>query len=399
MQLNQEQRSAIQKSISNPISVICGNAGTGKSLTIEHLCKTIKENVLLCAPTGCAADLLTNSTGIEAHVVDKVLCSGRFKAMFPRCTIIIDECSMLSLKQLVQLLVMLKPKRIVLVGDDKQLPCTREESVFKYFIGGLFPLTRLTRIMRQQDGESALFNVVSNYGLDGFSVFEDTSFYTKSYPSKREAIDAMATEYTEHTQMLAFTNEICDTLNNLTKSMYTEVVRVICTSNHYVNGKLEVANGTKGLLVGDTVKYENKNRFMDVKDHRGEFRTSFVPARCITVDKAQGSQVQGRVSVLVDGPPMLITAQRVYTALTRSKTQCVIYGTTPSIQRILELKFPEVKETTLDPKLVALTRRCFPRDNTPKYVQSSTKRFVEATRVCNGYVDNKRHRTHTKEEE
>lgn len=137
-----EKASALQEIYRSRLSVLVGQAGTGKSTLLRMLCELpdVKaKGVLLLAPTGKARVRLEERTGLQG--------AGRTLAQFlnqyrrydgetgaylvnrtaPRCgefrTVIVDESSMLTEEQLAALLdACTNVERYVLVGDPRQLP-------------------------------------------------------------------------------------------------------------------------------------------------------------------------------------------------------------------------------------------------------------------------------------
>lgn len=147
------ERQQLYKNIfGNSFYLLTGKPGAGKtyetSKIIEQL-HTIGEDVLVLAPTGKAALRLTENikkytslTNIEAKTIDKYI----FESKFGRCydswegtleideddkltveNLVVDESSMLDLNKFTILLSIIKftdkyPKRVILVGDENQLP-------------------------------------------------------------------------------------------------------------------------------------------------------------------------------------------------------------------------------------------------------------------------------------
>lgn len=132
--------------------LLTGKPGAGKtyetSKIIEHL-DSIGEKVLVLAPTGKAALRLTENikkytsiTTIEAKTIDKYIYDNKFGKFYDDWTailgisddeklivenLIVDESSMLDLYKFTALLSIIKftekyPKRVILVGDENQLP-------------------------------------------------------------------------------------------------------------------------------------------------------------------------------------------------------------------------------------------------------------------------------------
>lgn len=138
----EEQAKALEAICSRRLSVLTGNAGTGKTSVIGGLalCDQLrKEGLLLLAPTGKARVRLEGAAG-----VDNAMTVAQFLYMLKRYdgrrqrplfegkdkwksgkTVVIDEASMLTMDDLYAVLQALDlghVQRIVLVGDPNQLP-------------------------------------------------------------------------------------------------------------------------------------------------------------------------------------------------------------------------------------------------------------------------------------
>lgn len=140
-----EQAKALENISTRRLSVLIGQAGTGKTSIVGALveCKLLIEHgILLLAPTGKARVRLAGATGIEAMTVaqflyklgryDGVRQRPRFEGDNPKAqkysgaqTVVIDEASMLTMDYLQAILDGLdlaKITRVILVGDPNQLP-------------------------------------------------------------------------------------------------------------------------------------------------------------------------------------------------------------------------------------------------------------------------------------
>jgi len=135
-----EKAEALKKIYESRLSVLIGSAGTGKTTVLKaltHIPEVRDKGVLLLAPTGKARVRLQQGTDERAQTIAQFLLgmdrydveTGRYlfdvstSKISEYATVIIDECSMLTLDQLAALLPACKnAERIVLSGDPRQLP-------------------------------------------------------------------------------------------------------------------------------------------------------------------------------------------------------------------------------------------------------------------------------------
>lgn len=139
----------------NPVSVLSGAAGTGKTNVIKAIIQAIKttsnntEKFLLLAPTGKASDRMRESTGEDAKTIHQFLASNGWlnpnfifkkeggKKETDITTYIIDETSMIDLSLMATLFKAINwdyAKRIMFVGDPNQLPPIGKGKVFSDII-------------------------------------------------------------------------------------------------------------------------------------------------------------------------------------------------------------------------------------------------------------------------
>lgn len=137
----EEQAVALQRLLGRRLSLLVGRAGTGKTSVMGALmlCESLaKDGILLLAPTGKARVRLGRATNAEAMTVAQFLHKldrydgDRQRPKFEgeekyrkEKTVVIDECSMLTMDDLVAVLEALDlahVQRLILVGDPNQLP-------------------------------------------------------------------------------------------------------------------------------------------------------------------------------------------------------------------------------------------------------------------------------------
>jgi exodeoxyribonuclease V alpha subunit len=194
LSLSNEQKQGVKNALIEPVSVLTGLPGTGKTMSLKAVVNILKEagiSFLLCAPTGIAAKNLANVTGLPAHTIHRAFSAqgssdekressytgitGRDSGAdlnssdsdwgyskdqpHPAEVLILDEASMLDQHLLYRVLDCTSSScRIVFVGDAAQLPSVGPGNVLRDLIAsGRFPVVSLTSIFRQKDTSDIVF--------------------------------------------------------------------------------------------------------------------------------------------------------------------------------------------------------------------------------------------------
>ncbi len=359
-----------------------------------------RENeVVLCAPTGRAAKRMAEATGCEAKTLHRLLEYGGEDSSFARnqdnpiegdC-IIVDEMSMVDLQLMKALLRAVElGTRLLLVGDADQLPSVGAGNVLGDILtSGVVPHVRLTEIFRQEESSRIVVNahrinrgempLLNERGTDFF-------FERRAYP--REAANTIVQLVTErlprflgsgedmadfavrHIQVLAPAKKgECGVaaLNTLLQSAlnppeldkpqltYGETVfrqgdKVMQTRNDYqIEWRRETAAGWEdgaGVFNGDvgfitqvdveehclTVLFDEEKEVV----YQSAQLENLDLAYCLSVHKSQGSEFPAVVMPVVGGPPMLLTRNLFYTALTRARSLVVLVGRDEVIGQLVE---------------------------------------------------------------
>ncbi len=180
-----EQRAAAGIAVSQPVTVLTGGPGTGKTTTVARLLALLADQaessgraalrIALAAPTGKAAARLTAAVAGEVAVlgpVDRARLDGlrattlhmllgtrrgssvRFRHdrgnRLPHDVIVVDETSMVSLTLMARLLEAVRPEaRLILVGDADQLASVDAGAVLADLVDGLSarPDTRVATLL------------------------------------------------------------------------------------------------------------------------------------------------------------------------------------------------------------------------------------------------------------
>ena len=195
--MNIEQLAAVQGALDNSAIVITGSAGVGKTFTIAAIIKEYisrgKDKISLCAPTGKAAQRITESinkygiigdepeqeqgehddfdgmfddlfqkpestTYLNGQTIHKLLAYNGSEWGFsehnklPSNLVIVDEFSMVSIELFYRLLKAIDPNKtnLILVGDPNQLPPIGYGNPLRDIINNkIIPVFALTQVMRQ----------------------------------------------------------------------------------------------------------------------------------------------------------------------------------------------------------------------------------------------------------
>ncbi|MGB3222670.1 MAG: AAA family ATPase, partial [Desulforhopalus sp.] len=158
--LSKEQVVAVQSVVANQFSVLTGGPGCGKTTTtlvIVRLLEHLGKRVLLAAPTGRAAQRMSEVIGRESKTLHRLLewQNGMFKKNEDQPLranfLIVDECSMLDISLSASLLRAVPAGcQVLFIGDADQLPSVGAGNVLRDIIdSGSVASFRLTQIFRQ----------------------------------------------------------------------------------------------------------------------------------------------------------------------------------------------------------------------------------------------------------
>ncbi|MDO5302166.1 MAG: ATP-dependent RecD-like DNA helicase [Tissierellia bacterium] len=389
MELAPEQVQAVFFGVTESVAVITGGPGTGKTTAINTMVALLEGQgleVKLCAPTGRAAKRMQEATGREATTVHRLL---KFRPTEEELelqeeeieadVVIIDESSMLDVVLLKNLLEALPPGcRLIFVGDVDQLPSVGPGNVLRDLIDSeVLPVVRLSRVYRQGEESYITKNAhdinagklpeVNRPGGDFFLIRE-----TDAQRSLEIIQDLVKTRLPDHygfdpmedIQVLSpMRRGICgvEQLNGALQAVlnpqqgpslswygfdYRAGDKVMHIKNNYsLEWRAGDSSGRKGegffngdmgtvLEVGEeelTVRYEG---YKDVVYDR-ETLDELNPCYATTIHKAQGSEFPCVVIPLVPGPPMLLSRNLLYTAITRGKKLLVLVGSEAILQRMV----------------------------------------------------------------
>jgi exodeoxyribonuclease V alpha subunit len=156
------QAEAIRRALVEPLLVITGGPGVGKTTIVRGIVSTFLRcnlRVALAAPTGRAAKRLQEATGQPAATLHRLLEWRPSEGMFGRNRdrpldadlLVVDEASMIDIRLCADVVAALADgTRLLLVGDQDQLPSVGPGMVLRDAIAsGAVPVVRLDEIFRQ----------------------------------------------------------------------------------------------------------------------------------------------------------------------------------------------------------------------------------------------------------
>ena len=394
--LEKMQKKAVIEAAGNGLFILTGGPGTGKTTTINAIIRFFEgegATLRLAAPTGRAAKRMTEATGYEAQTIHRLLElngvpdeDGRESqgvhfernAENPLDTdvIIIDEMSMVDIFLMHSLLLAVTAgTRIILVGDENQLPSVGPGNVLRDIIqSGVFPVVELKKIFRQASHSDIVVNAHKIHNGEQVSLDNKSRdfFFLKRYDADiiirvvialiqeklPKYVDARPFEIQVLTPMrkgllgVERMNQILQRYLNPPESgkkekeigdrLFREGDKVMQIRNNYqleweVRGKygIPVEEGV-GVFNGDTGILKEINEFAEtatVEFEDGRFADySFKQleelelAYAITIHKSQGSEYPAVILPLLSGPKMLMNRNLLYTGVTRARKCVTVVG-------------------------------------------------------------------------
>ncbi len=409
-----KQKDAIKGALENGVIVITGGPGTGKTTIINAIIKLLEKNslnVVLAAPTGRAAKRMTEATGMEARTVHRLLeisfvnenlqFSKDEESPIDADAIIIDEMSMVDILLMNHLVKAISPgTKLIMVGDVDQLPSVGAGNVLRDIIdSGVIKVIRLDEIFRQESESMIIMNAhLINKGEHPRLNEKDKDFF---YIHKvggeeiRKAIEELSISRLPNfygydpikdiqvltpmrkgeTGVTALNKSLQQALNPPSKlkaekifgeDIYRVGDKVMQIKNNYQlqwtidEAGREFEEG-EGIFNGDfgfiSAIDEDENTMRVIFDDNREVEYDFKQlddlklAYATTIHKSQGSEFPAVILPLSSGPPMLLTRNLLYTAVTRAKELVVLVGDKRFMYQMIRNNTIAKRYSSLDSKL------------------------------------------------
>ncbi|MGE8206141.1 SF1B family DNA helicase RecD2 [Heyndrickxia sp. NPDC080065] len=411
------QKEAIQKALMSPMMLLTGGPGTGKTTVIKGIVELYaelngcslepkdynKENpfpIILTAPTGRAAKRMSESTGLPAMTIHRLLgMTGQEELdlnedkKIDGKLVIVDEVSMVDTWLAYQLLKALPDHiQVIFVGDEDQLPSVGPGQVLKDLLKShVIQTVQLTDIYRQSDGSSIieLAHEIKNGKIPNnvTKQHKDRSFIrctTQQIPEVIEKIvlSAKRKGYTQKdVQVLApmyrgaagidrlnvLLQEIFnpnDTGNRKEISFGEIKYRIGDKVLQLVNQpEKHVFNGDIGEIISIFYAKENTEKQdliiisfdgIEVTYTRQDFN-QFTHAYCCSIHKSQGSEFPIVILPVVKSYYRMLRRNLLYTAITRSKQSLILCGEEEAFRLGIEREDDQLRKTSLYDKLSILS--------------------------------------------
>ena len=407
----QLQKEAIITAVNKGILILTGGPGTGKTTTLNGIISMFEKDFLdiaLCAPTGRAAQRMTETTGRTATTIhrllevewgegDKPVFKLNLRNPLDCQALIVDEMSMVDIFLFSSLLDALPfGCRLIMVGDSDQLPSVSPGNVLKDLIeSGLLPVVQLKEIFRQSmdsnivknahaivngehietDNKTGDFYMMQrSFSLDAVRTIKElsTTRLTNAYGfDPTTQIQVLCPSKKGETGTVNLNNVLQEALNpsspekkeyNTGYRLFREGDKVMQTRNNY-NIHWESNNDEgDGIFNGDigfieTIDMRHDAVIIDFSGKRVTYSKEQLQeielAYAITVHKSQGSEFDAVIMPVISVNNRLCYRNLLYTAVTRAKKLMILVGTTGCLNSMIEnnktqLRYSSLKHFMLD---------------------------------------------------
>jgi exodeoxyribonuclease V alpha subunit len=378
----EKQRSAIISALQEPLLIITGGPGTGKSTIIKAIInctlelspsELIAEKLALLAPTGRAAKRLNEICSFPAQTIHRFLGyegQGIFKlgpeAKTDAKIVIIDEFSMVDVRLAARLFSSLEPDvKVIIVGDVDQLPSVEPGEVLADLIASKeIKTVRLDRIHRQSS-ESTIISLAHsvNQGIieenllqkqndRNFIRVQDNSIVAGILKTVEQAmasgmdlikdIQILVPLYKGEIGINAINEKMQETFNPGDGNEIKHLNRIFRVNDKVIQlvnrSEKKVMNGDIGHIISlnmEDGEYHGITVMFDFGpvDYDREELEDLIHAYAISIHKSQGSEYDLVIMPFSYKYYIMLRRKLVYTGITRAKKFLIMLGNLEAFTR------------------------------------------------------------------
>lgn len=393
VELTDEQKEAVVSAVGNRITIITGGPGTGKTTIIRAIIESFQKEektVLVAAPTGRAAKRVEEAAFYRASTIHRMLKIDPETRHFVHNesnplqadAVIVDEFSMVDSFIFFSLLKAISQHtRLIIIGDKDQLPSVGPGNVLRDIIKcGYFAIIYLSRNFRQtkdsliidnayriNSGERLLFKP---YSEDLDFVFVRVSgeaqalekvlgileYYKNNFPFNSPDIQVLVPMYRGDAGIDNINERIQERFNpepfivKKERSAFKRRDKVMQLKNNY---EKMVFNGEQGII--SDFDPEKKRLHVDFDGNLVEYDVSELEeltlSYAVSVHKAQGSEYDMLVLVLLPSHSIMLNRELFYTAVTRAKRKILLVSDEATVNRAVTNASPSERKTLLPLRL------------------------------------------------
>ncbi len=394
IEFDEKQRHAVVSAILNPVTILTGGPGTGKTLCVNGMIELADElgmKYVLCAPTGRAAKRLSEVSEREAKTIHRLLEFDPNSGMFRRNAddpieaelVIVDEVSMVDVQIFDALMEAISPlAQLVLVGDVDQLPSVGPGQVLRDLIESKTVTTvRLSTIFRQAEESSIIMNYHRiNHG-DTPQFADDFNFIDAETPEEIQShiVGLCSTVLPQNFRYDPLTDiQVLSPMNNgvtgvrdLNKKLqhvlngHSTVCWQGSERKFLLNDKVmqlrnnydkEVYNGDIGKVIG--YDKEDGKIFVSFYGKRAEYTFEELDqvtlAYATTIHKSQGNEFTAVIIPVSMAHYIMLQRNLIYTAVTRAKQRLYLIGQRKALAVAINNADTRLRNTLLLKRLKAL---------------------------------------------
>ncbi|BBO86727.1 hypothetical protein DSCO28_72930 (plasmid) [Desulfosarcina ovata subsp. sediminis] len=370
--LSDEQQGVLEQILGGKdIHVVVGDAGTGKSFTLDAVRDVYERSgytITGMALAGVAAEGLENSSGIKSSTVARKFLdwdNGR-ELLDEKSVLVVDEAGMIGTRQMDRIVNYVREAgaKLILVGDTKQAQAVEAGGAFRLMIERTI-VSRLRYVWRQNEDWQK--EATKLFAGDSFDIGKATDMYKENgcvseHDTLDEAEKVMISDYVDlynpdtTSIMTTHMNEDVDRLNWRCREQLKTHTNILDNDDVAIN----TSRGRKNFCAGDRILFLRNEKSIGVKNGTfgtiqavsidgvlnvftdnqktvrvdSHFYNNFTHGYAATIYKLQGATIDRTFFLASDG----IDRHTGYVAMSRHRDQVNLYYSRDKYQNYEDLK-------------------------------------------------------------